>query len=276
MLKRKKLIIWIVIIIAIILAGYFYLQSKKPKTEYVTADVEKGNLSQTVSVTGTINPDSQTDVSFEVGGKLVAVYVASGDRVKAGDKIARVDDNALQISLDQARDDLVYQEKTLKHMKDKDDIYSKNQRRAQEAIIEKAKSAVEAAEVRLANATIHSPISGVVIKSDYEIGEVVTAGMSVATVSSSKELIIESKVPESDIIKIAIGQKAVVDLDAFGQGDKFEAEIYEIAPAATVIQDVVYYKIKLKISNLDDRFKPGMSADIDVKTAEAHYFGEFH
>jgi len=249
MLKRKKLIIWIVIIIAIILAGYFYLQSKKPKTEYVTADVEKGNLSQTVSVTGTINPDSQTDVSFEVGGKLVAVYVASGDRVKAGDKIARVDDNALQISLDQARDDLVYQEKTLKHMKDKDDIYSKNQRRAQEAIIEKAKSAVEAAEVRLANATIHSPISGVVIKSDYEIGEVVTAGMSVATVSSSKELIIESKVPESDIIKIAIGQKAVVDLDAFGQGDKFEAEIYEIAPAATVIQDVVYYKIKLKISN---------------------------
>ncbi len=269
MLKRKKLIIWIIIILAIILGGYFYLQSKKPKTEYVTADVSKGNLSQTVSVTGTINPDSQTNVSFEVGGKLVAVYAESGDVVSAGDKIARVDDSSLQISLDQARDDLIYQEKTLKHMKDNDATYSKNQRKAQEAIIAKAKKSVEAAEVRLNNAVIYSPISGVVIKSDYEAGEVVMAGAPIAIVSSSKQLIVESKVPESDIIKIAIGQKAIIDLDAFGQGDKFEAEIYEIDPAATVIQDVVYYKIKLKLLSLDGKFKPGMSADIDVKTAEA-------
>lgn len=269
MLKRKKLIIWLIIILAIVVGGYFFLQSKKPKTEYTTADVEKGNLAQTVSVTGTINPDSQVDISFESAGKLVAVYVESGDTVKAGEKIAMLDDSALRLRLEQAEDDVVYQEKTLKHMKKEDDIYSSNQRKAQEALIEKAKSAVETAKVQLANVIIHSPISGIVLKSDYKAGEVVMAGAVIAIVSSSKELIVESKVPESDIIKIALGQKATISLDAFSQEEKFEAEIYEIDPASTVVQDVVYYKIKLKISNPSDKFKPGMSADIDVRTAEA-------
>jgi len=83
-------------------------------------------------------------------------------------------------------------------------------------------------------------------------------------------LIVESKVPESDIIKIENGQKAIISLDAFNKEDDFEAEIYEIDPAATIIQDVVYYKIKLRLLNNNSKFKPGMSADIDVKTAEAN------
>jgi len=269
MLKRKKLIIWIIIILAIILGGYFYLQSKKPKTEYVTENVSRGDLSQTVSVTGSINPDSQVDVSFQSPGKIAAVYVESGDTVKAGAKVAMLDNSSLILSLKQAEENVEYLKKTLKHMKDKDDTYSKNQRKAQEALIDQAEAAVELARVALGNAIIYSPISGIVLKSDYKVGEVVTAGIPIATISSSKELIVESKVPESDIVKIEIGQKAVVDLDAFGQDQKFEAEIYEIEPAATIIQDVVYYKIKLKIDNINDKFKPGMSADIDVKTAEA-------
>lgn len=269
MLKRKKLIIWLIIIGVVFVGGYFYLQSKKPKTEYVTADVTRGNLAQTVSVTGTVNPDSQVDISFESGGKLVAVYVESGDTISAGDKIAMVDDSSLRLRLMQAEDDVIYQKKTLSHMKKNDSLYSKNQRKAQEAVISKTEASVEAAKIQLENAVIYSPIGGVVLKSDYKIGEVIAPGISVATISSSSNLIIESKIPESDIVKIEVGQKGVVSLDAFSQEDKFEAEIFEIDPAATVVQDVVYYKIKLKISNPSAKFKPGMSADIDVRTAEA-------
>ena len=270
MAKHKKLIIWIVIILAIIIVGYLFLQSKKPKTEYITADVAKGNLTQTVSVTGKINPDSQVDIAFETLGKLVAVYVENGDAVSVGDKLAMIDDSSLRLKLSQAEDDLYYQEKTLSHIKHEDDTYSKNQRKAQEAVVSKAEVAIEAAKLNLGNATIYSPISGVVIQSDYKIGEVITTGVPIVTISSSKELIVESKVPESDIVKIENGQRAVINLDAFSQKDEFEAEIYEIDPAATIIQDVVYYKIKLRLLNDNAKFKPGMSADIDVKTAEAN------
>ena len=270
MTKYKKLIIWLVIILAIIIVGYLFLQSKKPKTEYVTADVAKGNLTQTVSVTGKINPDSQVDIAFETPGKLVAVYAESGDTINVGNKLAMIDDSALRLRLSQAEDDLYYQEKTLSHMKKEDDTYSKNQRKAQEAVVSKAESAVDAAKINLGNAVIYSPIDGVIIQSDYKIGEVVMTGISIVTVSSSKKLIIESKVPESDIVKIENGQRAIINLDAFSQKDEFEAEIYEIDPAATIIQDVVYYKIKLRLSSDNAKFKPGMSADIDVKTAEAN------
>jgi len=270
MAKHKKLIIWLVIILAIIIAGFLFLQSKKPKTEYVTADVVKGDLNQIVSVTGKINPDSQVNIAFETPGKLVAVYVESGDTVEVGNKLAMIDDSALRLKLSQAEDDLYYQEKTLSHMKKEDDTYSKNQRKAQEAVVSKAEASVEAAKINLGNAVIYSPISGTVIESNYKIGEVITTGISIVTISSSKELIVESKVPESDIIKIENGQKAIISLDAFNKEDDFEAEIYEIDPAATIIQDVVYYKIKLRLLNNNSKFKPGMSADIDVKTAEAN------
>ena len=185
MLKRKKLIIWIIIILAIIIGGYFFLQSKKPKTEYVTATVSSGDLMQTVSVTGKVNPDSQVDIAFETPGKLVAVYVENGDVIGAGDKLAMIDNSALLLRLSQAEDDYAYQKKTLSHIKDEDDTYSKNQRKAQEAVVSKAEAAIEAAKLNLANAVIYSPISGLVIGSDYRIGEVVMTGVAVVTVSSS-------------------------------------------------------------------------------------------
>ena len=270
MLKRKKLIIWLIVILAVVVGGYFYLQSKKPKTQYMTADVTKGNLTQTVSVTGTVSPDSQVNISFENGGKLVEMYVASGDSIQAGDKIAKVDDSSFKLKLSQAEDDVIYQEKTLTNMEKNEKVYSKSQRKAQEALISKALSAVETAKVQLANTLIYSPINGTVLQSDYKVGEVVSPGVKVATISSDdKSLIIESNVPESDIVKIASGQKSSVGLDAFGQDQKFDAEVYYIDPASTVIQDVVYYQIKLKFTNPSSQFKPGMSADIDIRTAEA-------
>jgi multidrug efflux pump subunit AcrA (membrane-fusion protein) len=84
----------------------------------------------------------------------------------------------------------------------------------------------------------------------------------------SLDLIIQSKVPESDIVKVKLGQHAKVSLDALTQEDIFDAEIIEIDPASTNVQGVVYYNIKLKLNTVDVRVKPGMSLNIDINTAE--------
>ena len=82
------------------------------------------------------------------------------------------------------------------------------------------------------------------------------------------DFIIESNIPESDIVKLKLGQKAKITFDALPSGEEFDAELIEINPAETVIQDVVYYGIKLKLSVVDQRLKPGMSANVDVRTNE--------
>jgi len=268
MMRRKKLIIWIIIILVIIIGGYFFLQRKKPKTEYTTEKVSRGNLSQTVSATGKVIPITKVNLSFKLVGRIEAIYVKKGDGVRIGEKIARLDDASLRLALDQARKDLVYQKETLDHMKKKDEVYSSDQRKAQKALIEKTEKSVEIAEKNLADATIYSPVKGMVLEINYEAGEVVSMSNIVASVSSGDKMIIESEIPESDIVKIANGQKAEVSLDAFEQDKKLETEIYEIDPAATIVQDVVYYKIRLKILNPDERLKSGMSADLDIWTAE--------
>jgi len=75
-------------------------------------------------------------------------------------------------------------------------------------------------------------------------------------------------VPESDIIKVKIGQTATVTFDALDESETFVAKIIEVDPASTVIQDVVYYEVKVRLSDLDIRLKAGMSADMDIHTAE--------
>ena len=79
---------------------------------------------------------------------------------------------------------------------------------------------------------------------------------------------IKVQVPESDIAKLKTGQLADITLDAFGSADHFSGHISFIDPASTVIQDVVYYEVTVLFDANDERIKPGMTANVDVTTAE--------
>lgn len=138
------------------------------------------------------------------------------------------------------------------------------------AAVESARAAYEAALAELEKSTLVAPVDGVITKVNGKKGEIVKISNGDEPVMQmiSRELILESNVPESDIVKITLGQKAKVVFDALSGEEEFEAEVVEMDPASTVIQDVVYYTIKLKLVRADARLKPGMSADIDVKTLE--------
>lgn len=268
MFKGKSRIILIIIILALIAGGYFYLQSKKPKVEYVTADARRGSLFQTVSVTGEITPEKQIELAFKTTGKIEAVNVAVGDRVAKGQTLGFLERGILLAQLKGAQAEVKAQKETLSDMKDKRKTYSKDQRDAQRALVEKAEASASAIAEQLKDAVMVSPIDGVVIKKNVDSGETVFAESTVLTVASENNLEIEANVPESDIVKIKKGQRAEVTFDSLSPEEKFEAEVIEIEPASTVIQDVVYYEIKLRLSQSDPRLKAGMSCDIDIRTAE--------
>lgn len=372
MSKTKKWSIWIIIIIAVIGGIAAYVKSRKPVTTYTTTEATKGNLSQTVSVTGDLVAKDEITLNFELGGRVSKVFVKESDQIAAGDKIATLTDATLQKQADQAKavldqaiatsgtnndtvretkvtldnaedtldqteslndqnisaakqavenaqnyynDTLAYYnslsegsvklqtkptltaaenalnsaKQALKVANEQSDLseitaqnavetakakvetaesnYARNARSAQVA---SARAAYDIALINLSKATLVSPVNGIITEVNNKPGEILGTGVIKETFSRvmSLDMIIQSKVPESDVVKIKLGQHAKITFDALSNEDVFEAEVIEIDPASTTIQDVVYYNIKLKLNNTDSRIKPGMSVNIDVATAE--------
>lgn len=149
-------------------------------------------------------------------------------------------------------------------------VESKFTRAARSASVAQARAAYESTLINLAKATLISPVNGIITEVNNKPGEVLGTGVIKESFSRvmSLDMLIQSQVPESDIVKVKLAQSAKVTFDALTQQDVFDAEVIEIDPASTVVQGVVYYKIKLKLNNVDARIKPGMSANIDIATAE--------
>lgn len=373
MSKTKKRIIWAgVVILLLVGAGYYFASSKKPTTTYTTAEAAKGDLKQTVSVTGDLVANQEITLNFEIGGRVGKVFVKESNQVAAGDKIATLVDNTLQKQVDQAKagldqaianaganNDLLREAKVAKEnaensLEQTDDLNDQNVAAARQAVdnaqnyyddtkayydslsegstklqtkptltaaenslnaakqalktvqeqsslaeisaqnvldsakakvktvesnyaraarsasVAAAKANYEQALLGLDKATLLSPVNGIITEVNNKEGEVLGTGVIKESFSRvmSLDMLIQSKVPESDIVKVKLGQKAQITFDALTLDDVFEGEIIEIDPASTLVQGVVYYNIKLKLANVDARIKPGMSANIDIATAQ--------
>ncbi|HBO17065.1 MAG: MacA [Candidatus Moranbacteria bacterium GW2011_GWE2_35_2-] len=267
MSKTKKRIIWIVVI-AIIVGGFWYFKSKGPAVEYITEEVKKGNIERTVSVTGVMVSENQVDLAFELSGRVEAVDVSVGDIISQGQFIAGLDDGILNSQLQEVQLALNIQIEAEKLARRNWNSLKPEERQTQKDTSEKSRAAVRTATNQLARAKLYSPVDGIVTAVNIKEGEVATVGVAVISVASEGNLEIESNIPESDIAEVKLGQKAEVVFDALSNEDVFEAEVVEIDPASTVIQGVVYYRTKMKLIRGDERIKIGMSLDADILTAK--------
>ncbi len=136
------------------------------------------------------------------------------------------------------------------------------------AQVAQAKAALALAEKNLAKTILKAPCDGVVTAVNGEVGENITPAKNFIVIISP-DLIIEADVAETDISKVKVGEKVDITFDAFGDSQHFPGKVYFIDPAQTVIQDVVYYKVKVAL--LDKRgfdIKPGMTANLDIISAK--------
>ena len=167
--------------------------------------------------------------------------------------------------------------------------YSSDQISAQEAQVEQAKAnqASQNAQVNEAYANaqyyqaqidktmLKAPIAGIVANMEAKLGEIVMPSSS--TLEVQKPLVsiisegtfeIEADIPEVDIAKVKVGDTAAVTLDAYGSDVLFSALVMAIDPAETIVEGVSTYKTTLAFTETDERIKPGMTANIDILTAE--------
>lgn len=145
--------------------------------------------------------------------------------------------------------------------------YTLEQISNQEAKVKSAQANVENYRAQLAKTIISSPINGIVTKQEAKIGEIVSANSTLVSIISEAKFEIEAHIPEADIAKVKINDDAKVTLDAYGNEVVFEVKVTSIDPAETVIEGVSTYKTKFQFIKEDEKIKSGMTANIDIATA---------
>jgi HlyD family secretion protein len=287
---KKKTLIIIGVVAVIAIAAILALKpfSKKDATvTFNTVKVEKGNITNTVTATGTIEAIKTVNVGTQVSGILQHVYVDFNDNVKQGQLLARLDETALQAQFDQsqsavnqAQAQLNYEQATydrLKVLYDKKLIAQADFDQAvfnfenAKGSLANAKFALARAKVNLDYATIYSPIDGVVLNRAVEEGQTVAASFNTPTlftiVNDLTRMEVQTSVDEADIGKVKDGQRVEFTVDAYSDM-KFEGIVSEVRLQPVTTNNVVTYVVILSAPNPDKKLMPGMTASATIYVEE--------
>jgi RND family efflux transporter MFP subunit len=263
----KRIISWIILIVVVAVIGFLIWGNKNKKADYTLTPVSKGMLVRTISANGEYLAKEEANVSFRISGPITDIKVNVGDKVKKGQFLASVDTGTLAEKLEQAEKAVTIQKETLKYQKDKDDLYTKDQRDAQKAAVQQAEAVVDEISKQFQYASTFAPMDGIVVERNINLGEMAQAGSPIIKLIQENEMRIEARVPEVNIAEVKIGQKASVKFDAYPDNQRFEAEVIEIDPAPINIQNIAYYIVKMNLKNPDAGFRYGMGCTVYNETS---------
>ena len=283
----------VLIILAIIfggIVGLYYLMKPSDKLtarQFEFVKVDKGNVTETVTATGTIEPINVVSVGTQVSGIIERVYVDYNDEVEKDQLLAELDKFVLNETLQDAKAglDLAKSKKKVAEMNFNryKDLYK--QKLIAKAEMEEAEISLATADANLLSAQanynkaqqnidyarIVSPVSGTVISKEVEQGQTVAASFSTPTLFKIAEdlrlMQIEAPVSEADSGKIKYDMNAEFTVDAYPT-DTFKGKVKQIRLSPTTEQNVVMYTVIIEVPNEDKRLLPGMTAFVTILTAE--------
>ncbi len=288
MKKRTKIIL--AVLALLIIAGIIATVANKGKNEVInfqTTQVEPGDISTTITATGTIEPVKTVDVGTQVSGIVKRLYVDYNSVVRRGQVIAELDRTnllsdltSMQAHLRSAQIELDYQKKNFARfaeLKQKDlvslseyDVALENYRKAQESV-RIAQQDVARAKTNLSYATVYSPIDGVVIGKSVEEGQTVASSFSTPSICRIAKDLTDmqciAKVDEADIGEVREGQRVTFTVDAYPD-DVFSGSVKQVRQNPVTTNNVVTYEVVISAPNADLKLKPGLTANITIYTME--------
>lgn len=285
----KKKIIIIVAIVLVALIAWKFLSGNKMQNQFVFeyGKVEMGNITNSVTATGSIEPVTSVEVGTQVSGIVSKIYVDYNSVVKKGQIIAELDKTNLLAELSTAQSNctsqktnLDYQEHNFnryKTMFEKGLVSENDYENAQLSYIQ-AKSSYQSAlntlaksQTNLGYATITSPIDGVVLSKAVEEGQTVAASFSTPTLFNIAQDLTDMRViadiDEADIGEVKEGQRVIFTVDAY-PNDSFEGKVTQVRQEATITSNVVTYEVVISAPNSDLKLKPGLTANVTIFTLE--------
>lgn len=257
---------------------------KKQTLNLDTVKAERGELSETVTATGTIESVTQVDVGTQVTGIIDKLYADYNTVVTKGQLIAEIEKTLLQSYLTSAEANVEsarltyeynrtnYNRDTALHDKQLISDYefqtSKKEYEVSKTAYDKAKADKVRAAKNLNYAEIYSPIDGIVISREVEVGQTVVSNMNVAnlyTIADLDNMQVIGNVDEADIGKIKVGQAVVFSVDAYSD-EQFEGQVTQVRLNPTTESNVVTYEVVVAASNPGHKLIPGLTANLIIYT----------
>ena len=278
------------IAVAAIAAGivtYRQIYTVSAEQQYRVQPAEKGDISQTVSANGTINPVSLVNVGTQVSGTVKKLYVDFNSKVEKGQVLLELDDALLSAQLKQSRANVQSAAASLElttatearmrslfaqeYVSRQELDTAVQAKKAAEAQLQLARATVEKDQANLAYSVIRSPVSGVVVDRTVDVGQTVAASLQTPTLfkiaQDLSKMQIDANFAEADIGSIRVGQVARFTVDAFA-GRSFKGEVKLIRLNPTTQQNVVTYDVVINVDNPEQTLLPGMTAYVSIAVAE--------
>lgn len=296
--KKRRRWPWLVLLVVIIAAVVFLVAGRQqaPTTQDEAAEapvvmqvnamevttLELRTLEQTVKVTGSLAPQSKAEVASQVSGKIESVAVRAGQAVEAGDTLAQVDVVDLQVTLDQqlanraatqAQLDLARTQLNTTTALSERGLTPQStleERQSNVAALQSQVAALDAqvrtAERALQNATIRSPIAGIVASRTVDPGQTVSPGTALFSIVDLSVIEVQATAPLSAATQIKPDQRVNVTVESI-RNQTFTAEVERVNPVG--IEGTRSIPVYLTLDNPDGLFRGGMFATGQVVVEEA-------
>jgi HlyD family secretion protein len=296
-MKRKRIFSLVIAILVLAGTGYgFWRWGNSPKdSPYVTVPAQRGNVTQVVSSTGTLQAVVTVLVGSQISGTIDKLFADFNTKVKAGQVVTQLNQDKFKAAVDQARANLLAAESNLakakvsvvdaqrtlernRELRKRDLMPQSELDAAQTAYdaalaqleVNKAQSAqaqagLNQAMVDLNNTVIRSPVDGIVISRNVDVGQTVAASLQAPTLftiaNDLAKMEVHTNVDEADVGNVTEGQEVTFTVDAF-PARRFRGRVHQVRNAPTVVQNVVTYDAVVRIDNKELLLKPGMTANV--------------
>ena len=281
---RKRIFIAVAAVIVVAVAANYMKGADQPKEEvlrYRTVAAEQGNIAQTVTASGTLNPVALINVGSQVSGTVIELNADFNDHVKKGQILLKLDPTIFNAQIKQSMASLASAEANRRLALAN---FERNQKLVAQSYIssvtlEQSKRELDVADANLKlsnaqldrvkadldNSIIRSPIDGVIIKRTIDLGQTVAASFQTPNLfqiaRDLTKMQIDTSVSEADVGALKSGLPARFVVDAYPDRE-FEASLRQFRLAATVVQNVVTYNVVLDVDNKEELLKPGMTAQV--------------
>ena len=256
---------------------------------YKTERLATGDITQTVSANGTLNPVVLVSVGTQVSGTVKKLYADFNDRVKQGQVLVELDDSLFQAQVKQSEANVSSAEASLalasanavrtrdlfaqEYVSKQELDQAEQAEQAAQAQLELSKAQLQKDRTNLSYTVIRSPVSGVVVDRQIDVGQTVAASFQTPTLfkiaQDLRQMQIDSSFAEADVGNIREGQTVRFSVDAF-PARSFQGVVKQVRLNPTTQQNVVTYDVVVSVNNPEEILLPGMTAYVNITTAERH------
>lgn len=302
MATARRRLLWLLLVPVLLAGGFFLLRGRGEATQFTTGAIDRGDVVEVVGATGILEAVTTVQLGSQVSGTIQSLYADFNSTVKKGQVVARLDPSIFEARLGQAQANLLAAKANVERSRATvEDMRQKYERakelaaqkllpateletakanfdgsvaqvKASEAAESQALANVNQAKLDLSHTVIDTPIDGVVISRNVDVGQTVAASFQAPVLfviaNDLAQMRVNAAVDEADVGRVREGQGVVFHVDAFPERE-FKGTVEQVRLNPTTVSNVVSYNTIVSVDNRDLLLRPGMTATVSIVVRKA-------